>query len=70
MVDQKNIATFFLLRVEPTSLLRVSLFPFFFPRKTGPKLSSMPIFLYFICRMPTTAWLAKWCHICTQDWNQ
>ena len=30
----------------------------------------MPIFLYSICGMPTTAWLyAKRCHVCTRDPN-
>ena len=33
----------------------------FFLRKTGPELPSMPIFLYFICGMPATAWLDKQC---------
>ena len=40
------------------------------PRKTGPELTSVPIFLYFICGMPTTAWLAKRCHVCTWDLNR
>ena len=39
-------------------------------RKIGPELTSVPIFLYFICGMPTTAWLAKGCHVHTQDPNQ
>ena len=30
----------------------------FLLRRTGPELTSMPIFLYFICGMPTTAWPA------------
>ena len=30
----------------------------------------MPIFLYFICGTPTTAWLAERCHVCTWDSNQ
>ena len=30
----------------------------------------MPIFLYFICGTPTTAWLAKRCHVRTRDPNQ
>ena len=38
-------------------------------RKTGPELTFMPIFLYFICGMPTTAWLAERCHVCTWDLN-
>ena len=29
----------------------------------------MPIFLYFICGTPNTAWLAKRCHVCTWDPN-
>ena len=33
----------------------------FFLRKTGPGLTSVPIFLYFICGTPVTAWLDKWC---------
>ena len=32
-------------------------------RKTGPELASVPIFLYVICGMPTTAWLGEWCHV-------
>uniref|UniRef100_A0A5F5PXU5 Nicotinamide riboside kinase 1 n=1 Tax=Equus caballus TaxID=9796 RepID=A0A5F5PXU5_HORSE len=30
----------------------------------------MPIFLYFICGIPVTAWLAKQCHVCTRDPNR
>ena len=30
----------------------------------------MPIFLYFICGTPTTAWLAKRCPVSTQDPNR
>ena len=52
---------FFLLR-------KISLL--FLLRKTGPELTSMPIFLYFICGTPTTAWLAKRCHVHTQDPNR
>uniref|UniRef100_A0A9L0RWW9 tRNA methyltransferase 11 homolog n=1 Tax=Equus caballus TaxID=9796 RepID=A0A9L0RWW9_HORSE len=44
--------------------------PLFLLRKTGPALTSTSIFLYFICGMPTTAWLAKWCHVCTRDPNR
>ena len=32
---------------------------FSFLRKIGPELTSVPIFLYFICRTPATAWLDK-----------
>ena len=34
--------------------------PIFLLRKTGPELTTMLIFLYFICGMPATAWLDKW----------
>ena len=37
---------------------------------TGPELTSVPIFLYLIRGMPATAWLAKWCPVCTRDLNQ
>ena len=30
----------------------------------------MPIFLYFICGTPTTAWRAKRCHVHTWDLNR
>ena len=30
----------------------------------------MPIFIYFICGMPTTAWRAKRCHVRTRDSNR
>ena len=33
----------------------------FFLRKFSPELTSVPIFLYFTCGTPATAWLAKWC---------
>ena len=41
----------------------------FLLRKTGPELTFLPIFLYFICGTPATAWLTKQCHVCTQDLN-
>ena len=40
------------------------------PRKTGPELTSVPIFLYFLCGMPTTAWLDELCHVRTGDLNR
>ena len=47
------------------SLVKIIFFFFFFffflLRKTGPGLRSVPIFLCFICGMPTTAWLDKRC---------
>ena len=45
--------------------------PFFsFLRNVSPELTSVPIFLYFICGTPATAWLANRCHVCTWDLNQ
>ena len=41
----------------------------FLLRKTGHELTSVPIFLYFICGAPARAWLAKWRHVCTRDLN-
>ena len=38
-------------------------------RKTGPELTSVPIFLCFIRETPTTAWLTKRCHVRTRDPN-
>ena len=35
--------------------------PPLFLRKTGPELTSVPIFFYFICGTPATAWFAKQC---------
>ena len=43
---------------------------FFFLRKTGPELTSVPILLYFICGTAVTAWLAKRCHVRTRDPKQ
>uniref|UniRef100_A0A9L0ILM9 Nuclear envelope phosphatase-regulatory subunit 1 n=1 Tax=Equus asinus TaxID=9793 RepID=A0A9L0ILM9_EQUAS len=37
---------------------------------TDPELTSMPIFLYFICGTPATAWHAKQCHVRTWDPNR
>ena len=39
-------------------------------RKTGPELTSVFIFLRFICGTPTTAWCAKRCHVRTRDLNR
>ena len=30
-------------------------------KKISSELTSVPIFLYFICGMPATAWLDEWC---------
>ena len=58
---------FFWGRLALSYLLPILLFLL---RKTGPELTSLPIFLYFVCGMPATAWLNKQCHVCTQDPNQ
>uniref|UniRef100_A0A9L0SX71 Acylphosphatase n=2 Tax=Equus TaxID=9789 RepID=A0A9L0SX71_HORSE len=42
----------------------------FLLRKTGPELTSVPIFIYLICGTPATAWLGKWCHVHTRDPNR
>ena len=42
---------------------------FFFLRKISLELTFMPLFLYFICWMPTTAWRVKQCHVSTGIWN-
>ena len=53
----------------PPTCQAYSHFFFFFLRKISPELTSVPILLHFICGMPTTAWLAKRCHVCTLDPN-
>ena len=47
---------FFLRTINPVLTLPILLFLL---RKTGPELTSVPIFLYFIYGMPTTAWLCQ-----------
>ena len=51
-----------------SSFQRPDLKEFFF-RKISPELTSVRIFLCFICGTPATAWLDKWCHVRTQDLN-
>ena len=55
---------------ENLNLKIIIIFTIFFLRKISPELTSVPILLYFMCGMPTTAWLAKWCHVHTWDLNQ
>ena len=57
-------------RVCWSSLIKNSIEIFFFLRNISPELTSVPIFLYFICGMPTTAWGAKRCHVPTRDPNR
>ena len=42
---------------EPTSAAN----PPLFAEEAGPELTSMTIFLYFVCGTPVTAWLDKGC---------
>ena len=50
------------LFLTPCRLPFPDFFFFFFSlRKISPKLTSVPIFLYFICGSPATAWLDTWC---------
>ena len=65
----KDIHIFFFWKISP-ELTSATNSPLFLMRKTDTELTSVPIFLYFICGMPATAWLAKWCHVCTRDLNQ
>ena len=58
---------FFLRKISPERTSAPN--PPLLLRKTGPELTSVPI-LYFICGMPTTAWLAKRCHVRTWDPNR
>ena len=61
------IFLFFWGRLALSQLLPIFLFSL---RKTGPELTSMPIFLYFVCGTPTTGWCVKRCHVRTRDLNQ
>ena len=47
----------------------INVSPYLIFEEDGPELTSVPIFLHFIRGTPTTAWLAKWCHVCTRDPN-
>ena len=48
----------FLRKISPE--LTSAANPLFLLRKTSPELTSVPIFFYFICGTPATAWLDKW----------
>ena len=50
---------FFFEEISPELTFPESLL--FLLRKPGPELTSVPIFLYFICETPTTTWLEKQC---------
>ena len=43
-------------------------FDFFFLRNISPELT-LPIFFYFICGMPATAWCGEWCISPPRDLN-
>ena len=52
----------FILRKISPELTSTTISPlFFFLRKIGPELTFVPVFLYFICGTPATAWLDKQC---------
>uniref|UniRef100_A0A9L0K9P5 F-box domain-containing protein n=1 Tax=Equus asinus TaxID=9793 RepID=A0A9L0K9P5_EQUAS len=59
-----------ILALDGSNWQRIDLFNFQTDVETGPELTCMPIFLCFIRGTPTTAWLAKRCHVCTRDPNQ
>ena len=63
---EKEESRFFFLRKISPELTTASP-PRFLLRKPGPELTSLPIFLYFICGMPDTAWRDKQCHVRTRD---
>ena len=59
-----GILFFFLMFFEGEAYaLETQTFTFFFLsflRKISPELTSVTIFLYFICGMPAIAWLDEW----------
>ena len=55
------IYLFIYLRKVSPELTSAANPPLFLLKKSGPELTSMPIFLYFISGMPATTWLPKWC---------
>ena len=68
-IPANGLFFFFLRKISP-ELTYAANPPSFLLSKTGPELTSGPIFLYFICGMPTTVWLDKWCYVRTRDLNQ
>ena len=78
MNDLINKWTYLVDRLVETMLTKFSntkvallyLLCLFFLRKIGPELTSVPIFLYFICGMSATAWLDKSYLVCVWDLNQ
>ena len=62
------ILFYFLRKISPE--LTSSANPPLFAEETGPELTSVPIFLYFICGMSATARLDKRCHVRTWDPNR
>ena len=58
---------FFLRKVSPE--LTSAANPPLFAEEDWPWTNIVPIFLYFICGMPATAWLAKGRRVCTEDLN-
>ena len=62
-----RFAFFFLRKISP-ELTTAS--PPLFAEEAWPWANIVPIFLYFICGTPTTAWCAKQCHVRTRDLNR
>ena len=58
---------FFLRKISP-ELTAAN--PPLFAEEDWPWANIVPILLYFICGTPTTAWLAKQCHVGARDPNQ
>ena len=67
IIPNPNGFFFFLRKISP-ELTTAN--PPLFAEEACPELTSVPIFLYFICGMPTTAWSAKQCYVRTRDPNQ
>ena len=49
------------MRTDDLPKVMQSVCVFFFLWKISPELTSMPMFLYFMCGMPASAWLGKQC---------
>ena len=55
-----SLPLFLFLRMISRELTSTTSLPLFV-RKSGPELTSVLIFLYFMCEAPATAWLDEWC---------
>ena len=59
LVTVFSFSTFFVFLTKISPELTSAANPPLFAKKTGPELTSVPIFLYFKCQTPATAWLIK-----------